>query len=128
MNRCSDCGQLLSAGGHRHTCPTVANPAAAKEIAEILRLRAGIQMIVDGTVCPDVFPEWDAYDEAQQLHLSAVLIARATLEGGEYPTPELSVIAERLASAECVIRQLSRDTFGEELSVQEFADRAGYDS
>jgi chromosome segregation ATPase len=39
-----------------------------------------------------------------------------------------SELAERLASSECVIRQASLDTFGEELSTKEFADRSGYDS
>jgi hypothetical protein len=39
-----------------------------------------------------------------------------------------SSIAERLASAECIIRQASRDTFGEELTPKEFADRSSYDS
>lgn len=31
-------------------------------------------------------------------------------------------------SAECVVRQVARDTFGEDMTVEEYADRAGYDS
>lgn len=97
--------------------------------AEIDRLRAGLQMIVDHTVVPSAFPDiWDELDDAQQAHICAVLIAQCTLEGGDYPKPAESRLAERLESAECVIRQLSRDTFGEELSIKEFADRSGYDS
>lgn len=41
---------------------------------------------------------------------------------------ERNALQKRLRSAECVIRQVSDDTFGEELSVQEFADRSSYDS
>lgn len=41
-----------------------------------------------------------------------------------------SFLAQKAAadSAECVVRQVARDTFGEELTVEEYADRAGYDS
>lgn len=97
--------------------------------AEIDRLRAGLQMIADHTIVPAAFPDiWDDLDDAQQSHISAVLIAECTLEGGDYPKPAPSRLAERLESAQCVIRQLARDTFGEELTIKEFADRMGYDS
>lgn len=55
-------------------------------VVEIDRLRAGLQLIVDGTIVPEAFHErWDKYDDAQQLHISALLIAQCTLEGGESP-------------------------------------------
>lgn len=44
------------------------------------------------------------------------------------PSADRAQLVERLESAECVIRQASRDTFGEELSVKEFAEQSGYDS
>jgi hypothetical protein len=44
------------------------------------------------------------------------------------PSADRAQLVERLESAECVIRQVSDDTFGERLSVKEFADRSGYDS
>lgn len=60
--------------------------AEKKLRAEILRLRAGLQMIADGTIVPDLFPHiWEKYDQAQQSHVSALVIAMATLEGGQYP-------------------------------------------
>lgn len=49
--------------------------------------------------------------------------------GAEFdPGADRAALAERLASAECVLRQVSCDTWGEELTVKEFADRSGYDS
>lgn len=39
-----------------------------------------------------------------------------------------SDLQARLESAECVIAQVSDDTYGARLSVKEFADRSGYDS
>lgn len=44
------------------------------------------------------------------------------------PSADRAALVERIESAECVIRQASLDTFGEELSVKEFADRSSYDS
>lgn len=44
------------------------------------------------------------------------------------PSADRAALVERLTSAECVIRQASLDTFGEELSVKEFAERSSYDS
>lgn len=49
---------------------------------EIARLRDGLQMIADDTIIPDAFPDtWDRMSESQQSHVSAMLIARGTLEG-----------------------------------------------
>lgn len=49
---------------------------------EIARLRDGLQMIADDTIIPDAFPNtWDRMSESQQSHVSALLIARGTLEG-----------------------------------------------
>jgi hypothetical protein len=51
-------------------------------VAEIKRLRAALQMIADETIVPDAFPgTWDTYTEAQQSHISALLIAQGALEG-----------------------------------------------
>lgn len=44
------------------------------------------------------------------------------------PSADRAALVEQLQSAECVIRQVSRDTFGQELTAKEFADRSGYDS
>lgn len=44
------------------------------------------------------------------------------------PSASRAALALRLTSAECVLRQVSRDTWGEELGVKEFAERSGYDS
>lgn len=40
----------------------------------------------------------------------------------------LKATADALASAECVVRQVAEDTWGERMTVKEFADRSGYDS
>jgi hypothetical protein len=37
-------------------------------------------------------------------------------------------LQEKLTSAECVVRQVARDTYGEDMTVKQFADHAGYDS
>lgn len=37
-------------------------------------------------------------------------------------------LQERLDSAECIIRQASRDTFGREMTPKEFAEASSYDS
>lgn len=44
------------------------------------------------------------------------------------PSADRAQLLDRAESAECVIRQVARDTYGEDLKVKEFADRAGYDS
>jgi hypothetical protein len=68
---------------------------------------------------------WDRLEFDDQ----AVWNEMATTIAAEFdPQIAKSAIAERLASAESVIRQVSRDTFGEELTVKEFADRSSYDS
>lgn len=54
-----------------------------RALKEISRLRDALQMIADETICPEAFPDWDTYSEAQQSHISALLIAEAALEGGE---------------------------------------------
>lgn len=43
-------------------------------------------------------------------------------------TSGVAELRDQLESAQCVIRQASMDTFGEELSVKEFAERSSYDS
>ena len=37
-------------------------------------------------------------------------------------------LERELRSAECVVRQAARDTFGKDMTVKDFADAAGYDS
>lgn len=37
-------------------------------------------------------------------------------------------LQQRLESAECIIRQAARDTFGRDMTPQEFADASSYDS
>lgn len=44
------------------------------------------------------------------------------------PSADRAALLERAESAECVVRQAAMDTWGEELTVKEFADRSGYDS
>ena len=44
------------------------------------------------------------------------------------PSAERAALVERIESAECVIRQAARDTFGAEMTPKEFADASGYDS
>jgi hypothetical protein len=52
-------------------------------IKEVSRLRDALQMISDETIVPDAFQgTWHAMTEAEQSHVSALLIARAALEGG----------------------------------------------
>lgn len=72
-----------------------------------------------------VDPEWDFLEVDDQAVWNAMADSIAVVFD-----PELmrSSLAERLSSAECVIRQASLDTFGEELSVKEFAERSSYDS
>jgi len=41
---------------------------------------------------------------------------------------ELEDVRAHLRSAQCVIRQVARDTFGRDMTVKEFADASGYDS
>lgn len=41
---------------------------------------------------------------------------------------ELKRLEDALRSAECVVRQAARDTFGEDMTVKEFASASGYDS
>lgn len=72
-----------------------------------------------------VEPEWDFLEVDDQAVWNAMADSIAVVFD---PDLARSSIAERLASAECVIRQISRDTFGEELTVKEFAERSSYDS
>lgn len=55
-------------------------------VREIKRLRDGLQMIADEALVPDAFPAkaWKNLDDAQRAHMSALLIAKCTLEGGEH--------------------------------------------
>lgn len=72
----------------------------------------------------DVDP-WGSLEDADQEIWNQMAAAIAV----EFdPSADRAALVERLESAECVIRQASRDTFGEELSVKEFADRSSYDS
>lgn len=41
---------------------------------------------------------------------------------------EVQRLERALSSAECVVRQVARDTFGKEMTVKEFADASSYDS
>lgn len=41
---------------------------------------------------------------------------------------EIKRLEDNLRSAECVVRQIARDTYGRDMSVKEYADAAGYDS
>lgn len=55
----------------------------AAQVAEIHRLRYALDLISKNTVVPDAFPDFITMTEAQQSHLSAVLIAKAALDGGD---------------------------------------------
>lgn len=69
--------------------------------------------------------EWDGLEVDDQETWNAIAEAIAS----EFdPSVARADLIERLESAECVIRQASLDTFGEELSVKEFAERSSYDS
>lgn len=69
--------------------------------------------------------DWDFLEVDDQ----AVWNAMADSIAVEFdPSADRAQLVERLESAECVIRQVSRDTFGEELTVKEFAERSSYDS
>lgn len=56
------------------------SPASDQRV-EIERLRGALQLIADETICPEAFPTLDGDDLA---YASALLIARAALEGGSY--------------------------------------------
>lgn len=47
---------------------------------------------------------------------------------GTPPPGTKSQWKERALSAEAVVRQVARDTYGEDMTPKEFADKAGYDS
>lgn len=47
---------------------------------------------------------------------------------GLYPLAEIERLERALSSAECVVRQVARDTFGKDMTVKEFADASSYDS
>lgn len=69
--------------------------------------------------------DWESLEPDDQAVWSAIADSIAS----EFdPTAARAELVNRLESAECVIRQVSRDTFGEELTVKEFADRSSYDS
>lgn len=68
---------------------------------------------------------WEGLEDDDQ----DVWNAMATAIAAEFdPSADRASLVERLESAECVIRQASRDTFGEEMTPKEFADESGYDS
>lgn len=69
--------------------------------------------------------DWDFLEIDDQAVWSEMAAAIAVESDPEIARSD---IAKRLASAECVIRQVSRDTYGEELTVKEFAERSSYDS
>lgn len=47
---------------------------------------------------------------------------------GFRPLAEIERLERALSSAECVVRQVARDTFGKDMTVKEFADASSYDS
>lgn len=54
---------------------------------EVERLRDALQMIAEGSLVPEAFPQiWDTLSQAEQEAMSARLIALAALEGGDQPT------------------------------------------
>lgn len=69
--------------------------------------------------------QWEELERDDQIIWDAMAEAIAV----EFdPAASRAALALRLTSAECVLRQVSRDTWGEELGVKEFAERSGYDS
>jgi hypothetical protein len=69
--------------------------------------------------------DWDLLTHDEQLVFNEMAKAIAV----EFdPSADRAQLLERAESAECVVRQVARDTYGEDLSVKEFADRSGYDS
>ena len=69
--------------------------------------------------------KWDFLEVDDQETWNAMADAIAT----EFdPSTARAALVEELESAKSVIRQASMDTFGEELTVKEFADRSSYDS
>lgn len=68
---------------------------------------------------------WDSLEEDDQQIWVEMADAIAT----EFdPAAARAGLAERLASAECIIRQAAQDTFGREMTPKEFADASSYDS
>lgn len=74
-------------------------------------------------------------DYRRAVEITHSALSTMAAKHGEPPPPELPErdhdeieLLEALESAECVVRQVARDTYGEELTVKEYADRAGYDS
>ena len=60
---------------------------SAAEKHEIERLRYALTLIAEGTVVPDAWPDvWNQLSEDKQAAMSAMLIARGALEGGNYQT------------------------------------------
>lgn len=57
--------------------------ALRESCADNARLRAGLQMIADEIICPELWPKdaWDSWSEAKQLHMCALVIAQVSLEG-----------------------------------------------
>jgi hypothetical protein len=50
------------------------------------------------------------------------------LEAYDQMVSEKKTIQDRLDSAECIIRQAAQDTFGRDMTPQEFAEASSYDS
>jgi hypothetical protein len=52
-------------------------------VAEINRLRSALQMIASETLVPDAWPkkDWKSWSTDRQLHMSALLIAGAAIDG-----------------------------------------------
>lgn len=69
--------------------------------------------------------DWDALEAEDREIWNAMAVAIAD----EFdPSIARAELVDQLEQAQSVIRQASLDTFGEELSVKEFADRSSYDS
>lgn len=63
------------------------------------------------------------------FHLGLAQGHRAVLlEAYDQVIEEKKQIQERLESAECLIRQAAQDTFGRDMTPQEFAEASSYDS
>jgi hypothetical protein len=68
---------------------------------------------------------WDFLEVDEQAVWNAVADSIAVSFD---PALMRSSIAERLSSAEAIIRQVARDTYGKDMTPKQFADRSGYDS
>jgi hypothetical protein len=70
---------------------------------------------------------------AGAIRVSELVQAGIFLRGKRIDKPKtkdqrIRELEERLASAECIIRQVARDTWGREMTPKEFAEASSYDS